>query len=140
MKPLLATYISLPGTAAEAMQHWQDVFGGELSITRYGDLGLEGIPFDPDPQAVAHSTLVLPGGTIAAGDAMGDGEYPLTGTAYSLLYTAGSADEARTAIGKLEAGGGQMNMPFAVAPWGDWYGQVLDRFGVMWAFTAPAGS
>jgi PhnB protein len=24
-------------------------------------------------------------------------------------------------------------MPFEKAPWGDWYGQVFDRFGVMWA-------
>jgi len=27
-------------------------------------------------------------------------------------------------------------MPFEKAPWGDWYGQVFDRFGVMWAFSS----
>lgn len=90
MTATLATYIALPGTTAEAMQHWHDVLGGELQILRYGDMPLEGMPFEPDPQAVAHSTLVLPGGagTIAGGDAMDpENDYPVQGTAYSLLYT-----------------------------------------------------
>lgn len=29
-------------------------------------------------------------------------------------------------------------MPFAVAPWGDMYGQMVDPFGVTWAFNMPA--
>ncbi len=29
-------------------------------------------------------------------------------------------------------------MPFAVAPWGDTYGQMVDPFGVTWAFNTPA--
>ncbi len=29
-------------------------------------------------------------------------------------------------------------MPFAVAPWGDKYGQMVDPFGVTWAFNTPA--
>ena len=28
-------------------------------------------------------------------------------------------------------------MPFAVAPWGDKYGQLLDPFGVTWALSSP---
>lgn len=35
---------------------------------------------------------------------------------------------------KLVAGGGEINMPFEEAPWGSYYGQAFDRFGVMWAF------
>ena len=134
----LATYISLPGTTAEAMQHWHEVFGGDLRILRYGDMDLQGMPFEPDPQAVAHSTLDTPFGSIAAGDAMGGDDYPLTGTAYSLLLTADSAHEARELIQKLVAGGGRPGMPFEKAPWGDYYGQVFDRFGVMWSFSATA--
>ena len=49
----LATYIALPGTTAEAMEHWHEVFGGELQILRYGDMQLEGMPFTPPPNAVA---------------------------------------------------------------------------------------
>ncbi len=86
MAQSLATYIALPGNTAEAMEHWHDVFGGELNVMRYGDTPMEGMPFEPDPQAVAHATLTLPIGIIAGGDGMKDGnDYPVRGTAYSLL-------------------------------------------------------
>lgn len=140
MSQSLATYIALKGvgTTAEAMEHWHEVFGGDLMILRYGDTPMEGMPFEPDPEGVAHATLTLPNdaGVLAGGDAMDDGnEYPVEGTAYSLLYTTDTADEAEELIQKLIDGGGSIGMPFEEAPWGGWYGQVFDRFGVMWAFS-----
>ena len=89
MTATVATYIAFPGTTTEAFTHWHEVFGGELNMVRYGDMPMEGMPFEPDPQAVAHVTLTLPGGSIlAGGDAMEDGnDYVIRDTAYSLLYT-----------------------------------------------------
>lgn len=138
MTTSLATYIALPGTTAEAMEHWREIFGGELEILRYGDMDLQGMPFTPDPQAVAHSTLTMPsGGIIAGGDAMdSENDYPVRGTAYSLLFTTETPEEARGFIRSLLDGGGTEGMPFERAPWGDWYGQVFDRYGVMWAFSS----
>lgn len=136
MTPSLATYIALPGTTAEAMEHWHEVFGGNLRIMRYEDVTLEGMPFEPDPRAVAHATLTLPGGVIAGGDVMDNSQdYPVRGTAYSLLYSTDTPEEAQSLIQKLTEGGGTEGMPFAQAPWGGWYGQIFDRFGVMWAFS-----
>ncbi|MBC9953337.1 glyoxalase/bleomycin resistance/extradiol dioxygenase family protein [Leucobacter sp. cx-42] len=132
----IATYISLDGVTGEAMQHWHEVFGGELNIIRYGDMQLQGMPFEPPADAVAHATLTLPGGVIAGGDSMDPGtEYPVRGTAYSMLYTTDTPDEARALIAGLLEGGGEAGMPFEKAPWGDWYGQVFDRYGVMWSFS-----
>ena len=142
MPHTLATYIALPGTTGEAMQHWHEIFGGELQVMRYGDMPpMEGMPFTPDPKSVAHSTLVLPdgAGVIAGGDAMDDGtDYPVRGSAYSMLYTTDTPDEARAFIQKFLDGGGTVGMPFEQAPWGDWYGQVFDRYGVMWSFSCDA--
>ncbi len=139
MAASLASYIALPGTTAEAMEHWQEVFGGDLEILRYGDMPpMEGMPFTPDPASVAHATLTLPAGAgiIAGGDAMEDGnDYNVRGSAYSLLYTTDTPDQANTLIAKLIDGGGSEGMPFLQAPWGGWYGQVFDRFGVMWSFS-----
>ena len=136
MAQSLATYIALPGTTAEAFEHWHDVFGGELNLMRYRDFPMEGMPFQPDPESVAHVTLTLPAGVLAGGDAMEDGnEYAVRGTAYSLLYTTESPEEARGYIQRLLDGGGAVGMPFEVAPWGGWYGPVFDKFGVMWAFS-----
>lgn len=137
MSTSLATYIALPGTTAEAFTHWHEVFGGELQILKYGDVPMEGMPFEPDPATVAHATLHLPGGWLAGGDTMPGEEdvYPIRDTAYSLLYTVDTTDETRELIGRLVDAGGSVNLPFEKAPWGDWYGQVFDRFGVMWAFS-----
>lgn len=119
MTTSLATYIALPGTTAEAMEHWHEIFGGELEILRYGDMDLQGMPFTPDPQGVAHSTLMLPsGGIIAGGDAMdSENDYPVRGTAYSLLFTTETPEEARGFIRRLLDGGGTEGMPFERAPW-----------------------
>ena len=136
MTQSIATYIALPGTTADAMEHWHDVFGGELMILRYGDMTLEGMPFEPDPNAVAHATLTTPAGIIAGGDSMDNGnDYAMRGTAYSLLYTTDTPDEARGFIAKLLDAGGEVGMPFEQAPWGGWYGQAYDKFGVMWSFS-----
>ncbi|KAM9861649.1 VOC family protein [Leucobacter sp. BZR 635] len=136
MAHMLATYIALPGTTAEAMEHWQEVFGGDLEIIRYGEAQLKNLPFDPPANAVAHASLTLPAGVITGGDVMDQSnEYPVRGTAYSLLYTTDTPEEAQLYIDRLSAAGGSIGMPFEQAPWGDWYGQVFDRYGVMWAFS-----
>ncbi|GAB06840.1 VOC family protein [Gordonia amarae] len=130
----LATYLALPGNTKEAMTHWQEVFGGELQLLTYAQTGFDMPAISQD--AIAHSTLTTPGGTIAAGDAIPEEHSnPIRDTVYSLLYTTDTPDEARDLIAKLVAGGGDEGMPFAQAPWGGYYGQVFDRFGVMWAFS-----
>ena len=137
--PNLSTYIAFHGNAAEAFEHYRDVFGGELDLMRYSDAPpMEGMPFEPDPEAVAHARLDLPGGTITGSDAMPGEEYAVRDTVYSLLYTFDDVDEAKSRIQKLLDGGGSENMPFELAPWGGYYGQVFDRFGVMWSFDVEA--
>ncbi|MGP6174622.1 VOC family protein [Corynebacterium sp. A21] len=137
MSNFLATYISLPGTTKEAFELWHDILGGELNVLTYGDTPMEGMPFEPDPKAVAHVTLRAPGVELAGGDQMpGDPEdYPIKGSAYSLLYTVDSEEAGRAVIDKFLQAGGELNMPFEQAPWGSWYGQVFDKFGVMWAIS-----
>ncbi|GAA4119499.1 VOC family protein [Enteractinococcus coprophilus] len=140
MARALATYISLPGTTAEAMHHWHEIFGGELNIMTYDDVPMEGMPFEPHPGAVAHATLDFPGGSIAGSDVVDDKTYPIRDTAYSFLLTTQNADEARGYMAQLIDGGGSEAMPFEQAPWGGWYGQVFDQFGVMWAFSCDEDS
>ena len=132
--PSLATYIAFPGNAKEAFEHYRDIFGGELMLLTYADAPMEGMPFTPDPDSVAHASLTLPGGVIAGGDAMPGEDYPIGGTAYSLLYSPDTPQEAERLIGLLVDAGGSVTMPFEKAPWGSYYGQAFDKFGVMWAF------
>lgn len=125
-------YISFPGTAREAFEYYREVFGGTLEVMTYEDIPMEGMPFTPPPGAVAHAQLR--GGllTLAGGDDIGENPPPLDGSAYSLMLMPDTVEEGRTLIEKLTSTGGSLEMPFELAPWGDHYGQVKDRFGVMW--------
>ena len=136
--PRLAAYLSFPGNAREAFTHYHDVLGGELNVMTYDQMDTSGFPVQPGPNTVAHASLVFPGGELAGGDVMDEKDYPLRNTAYSLLYTLDDPDQARRTIDKLAADGGSQPMPFDLAPWGDWYGQVFDRFGVMWQISVAA--
>lgn len=140
----LAVYLAFPRHTREAFEHYRQVLGGELFITTYGEQQLEGLPFSPDPDAVAHAVLTTPGGTLTGGDADPEGTAEEGGTlavrdtVYSLLWTCDTVEEGQRVIDGFVAGGGEVGMPFLEAPWGDHYGQVFDRFGVMWAVSVPA--
>ena len=135
--PSFSPYISFPGNAAEAFEYYREVFGGELEIQVYGDFpDLSGFPFTPPPAAVAHAQLHGGLVTLAGGDGMagpGDELPPLESEVYSFLIGPDSVDAARSLIDALVSSGGSIAMPFELAPWGDHYGQVTDRFGVLWA-------
>ncbi|WP_193103802.1 VOC family protein [Brachybacterium sp. FME24] len=139
--PQFSPYISFPGNAAEAFEYYREVFGGELDLMKYEDFpDLSGFPFTPPPGSVAHAQL--DGGlvTLAGGDAIappGDELPPLGSDVYSFLVGLDTVDAATALIEKLTSTGSEVAMPFELAPWGDHYGQVKDRFEVLWALVVP---
>lgn len=135
--PSSTPYITFPGNAAEAMSYYEEVFGGTLDLMTYGDNPMEGMPFTPPPESVAHAQLQ--GGllTLAGGDNIEENPQPLDGSAYSLMVMPGSVADAEALIATLTSTGASVEMPFAQAPWGDHYGQVKDRFGVLWQIDVP---
>ncbi len=130
-------YVSFPGNGIEAMTYYQEIFGGELDVITYEAFPaevLESFPFAPPVGALAHAQLK--GGMIelTGGDGMGEDLPSLTNDVYSFLISADTTDEAKQVIDKLVATGGSVAMPFELAPWGSYYGQVKDKFGVLWSF------
>lgn len=135
-----STYISFPGNAAEAFPYYADLFGGKLELMTYAQFpSMEGFPFSPPPDAVAHATMVAPGISLAGGDGMGDHLPALRSDVYSFLLAFDTTGEAEEFISKVTSTGGDIAMPFEVAPWGDYYGQVRDRFGIRWDIDVSSG-
>ena len=123
-------YVSFPGNAAQVLQYWQDVFGGDLQLRRYEEMTGANFPFTPPPGAVAHA--VLSGGDLAVcgGDDLSvDADPSIASERYAFALTLSAEERARELYERLVADGGAGVMPLALAPWGDWYGQVRDRFG-----------
>lgn len=138
----LTPYLSFDGNAREAMEFYNGVFGGELSILTFADgMGEK----DPDlGQKVMHSSLFIERGLHLMGSDSGGG-YPVAPNGTTSLSSDGSTgQDSQTLQGwwdKLSEGA-TITMPLEQAPWGDSFGQLTDKFGVSWMFniSAPAAA
>ncbi len=125
---ILNPYLNFDGNTRAAMEFYQSVFGGELNVMAFGDMGMtehEGHPLPAD--GVMHAQLTSDAGfTLMAADSPGEhtpnGHISLSGDEDALL---------RGYWDKL-SDGGHVDVPLEVAPWGDAFGQVKDRFGINW--------
>jgi len=125
---ILNPYLNFDGNTCAAMEFYQSVFGGELNVMAFGDMGMtehEGQPLPAD--GVMHAQLTSDAGfTLMAADSPGEhtpnGHISLSGDEDALL---------RGYWDKL-SDGGHVDVPLEVAPWGDAFGQVKDRFGINW--------
>ena len=126
MAARLSPYFVLPGTAREALPFWQSVFGGEVRMHSFADMGRTDGPAD----AIAHGMLVGEVALFAAD--VGTAEKPFTaeGLLFSLLGAA-EPDELKRWFAAL-SDGGEVIDDLQERPWGDWDGQVRDRYGVPW--------
>lgn len=133
----LLPYINFPGNGAEVLTHYHEILGGTLDIQRYGDTPGD-FPFSPPPDALAHGRLVTDTFAIAGGDDLGEPNGRTLGSdTHSFLLESDDVDEATRLIGRFLDAGATEAMAFERAPWGDHYGQVTDRYGVLWAFVVP---
>jgi len=127
----LNPYLNFDGNAREAIEFYRDVFGGELNVMTFGDMGMtehEGHPIDP--HGVMHGQLETPEGfTLMASD----NPPGTTGqTPNGHISLSGSESDLLHGYWNNLAEGGTVDVPLEKAPWGDEFGQVKDRFGVNW--------
>ena len=135
MSMRLNPYLSFRDNAREAMTFYRSVFGGELTLSTFGDFHASEDPAEQDK--IMHSQLETPDGlTLMGGDTPNGMEYrPQAGVSVSL-----SGDDEPTLRGywELLSDNGIVVMPFEKAPWGDTFGMCVDRFGTSWMVNASA--
>ena len=128
---LLNPYVNvLDGKAREALEFYQSVLGGELSIMTFGDMGTEG----PLANQVMHGQLETQAGIVLMGaDAPPEMVQVTFGDNVSVSLSGGQedADELRGWFAQLSEGG-DVRQPLEAAPWGDEFGMLVDRFGISW--------
>jgi PhnB protein len=134
----LNPYISFKTEAAEALEFYRSVLGGTVETTTFDSMGDATGPMPPEAKdLVMHGSLTLDDGLVLmAADTPPGMDYvaPTAGVTVALT-SADPADQPRFAdyYARLSEGG-TAEMPFAQAPWGDHFGQFVDRFGVSWMF------
>ncbi|KAA1426808.1 VOC family protein [Nocardioides antri] len=130
MGALLNPYLSFKDTARTAMEFYQEVFGGELTVNTFGEYG---DPDSPASELVMHSMLTTPDGfTLMASDTP-EGMAFTPGSQITVSL-AGDGDDVDTVRGYWEklADGATVNVPLEQQVWGDEFGQLTDKFGIGW--------
>ncbi|MGN6303007.1 MAG: VOC family protein [Angustibacter sp.] len=129
MATKLNPYLNFRDTAREAMEFYRTVFGGELTMSTFGEFQASQ---DPAEQGkIMHAQLVSADGlTLMASDTPNAMEYT-PGNNYSVSLSGDDESELRGYWDQL-SDGGTVVMPLDKAPWGDAFGMCVDRFGVSW--------
>jgi PhnB protein len=125
----MCPYLNFQGNAREAMTFYQGVLGGELSISTFGDIPMEGTPGEIKDN-VMHSQLDNETLTFMGSD-MPPGQPYVTGTNMTLCLFGTDAGQLKKFFEGLSAGG-RVTMPLARQAWGDEYGSFIDKFGIQW--------
>jgi PhnB protein len=132
----VAPYINFVDNAAEALEFYQGALGGELTVSRMGDMPYPGMP-EADAQKVMHGQLDLDDGfAIMAADTP-TGMKRTVGDNISVTLFGNDPEELHRRFDALSDGGTVVE-PFAQAPWGDYFGMLTDRFGVHWMVNGSA--
>jgi PhnB protein len=127
MTSRLNPYLAFSDNARQAMEFYRGVFGGELTVSTFGEAGgADG----PDADKVMHAQLETPAGyTLMASDTP-PGMERSAGSSISISLS-GDDVELRQYFEKL-ADGGAVTMPLEKQVWGDEFGMCVDRYGVAW--------
>jgi PhnB protein len=125
----LNPYLNFSGNTREAMEFYKSVFGGELTLSTFGETpGME-VPEGYEDK-IMHAQLLSDDLTMMASEAMA-GSAPSQGSNISLSLS--GDDEAKlTKIFADLAAGGQITQPLEKQVWGDKFGMALDKFGITW--------
>ncbi|MGN2637579.1 VOC family protein [Nocardia takedensis] len=124
----LNPYIGFGANARAALEFYREVFGGELTLSTFGEFGHAE---DEGADLIMHGTLETPGGfTLMASDTPPGADYT-PGSSISISLSGEDADELRRYWEQLGAGG-TVTVPLEKQMWGDEFGMVRDRFGVAW--------
>lgn len=136
MSITLNPYINLAGQAREALVFYASVLGGEPTMTTFAEGGMaEQFPGEED--LLMHGQLITPIGlTLMVADAPAAMRQS-TGSNISVSLS-GDDEIELTKYWEGLAADGNVTAPFEVAPWGDRFGMVTDRFGVDWMVNSVA--
>lgn len=132
------THLNFRGDARAALEHYRDVFGGELMIATHGDAGAVDDPAEAD--------LVLWGQVrsddgfhVMAFDVPAARPWDAGANAFYVSVRGGSAEEIASRWERLAAApGATVLVPLAPSPWAPLYGMVRDPFGVTWVLDVAA--
>ena len=129
MKSTLNPYLNFRDNARQAMEFYQSVFGGKLTMSTFKEFNASQDP--SEDHKIMHSVLEAENGiTFMSADTPNSMEYN-PGTNVQMSLSGDNEAELKGYFEKLSAGG-MVSMPLEKAPWGDTFGMCMDKFKINW--------
>ncbi len=127
------TYLNFNGNTEEAFNFYKSVLGGDFAqLMRFKEVPGGGGQPESEGEKIMHIALPVGNGNmLMATDVTGNMPRVTFGTAYSIMVSPETEDEAHQIFDGLSEGG-RIQMPLEKMFWGDWFGQLTDKFGVQW--------
>ena len=133
---VLIPYLNFEGNCNEAMNFYKECFGGELVVQTVAESPMaDQMPLEMK-DLVLHARLEKGNIIIMASDAM-DQEM-VNGSMITLMIQCDSEEEINSYFANLSTGG-VVSMPLSKQFWGATYGQLTDKFGVLWSLNYENG-
>lgn len=135
----VSIYVNTMGQTEEQFGFYGSVFG----TTPYAQMRMADIPGqatlpDDERNALIHIEVEILGGTVLMGtDLLRSMGHELTvGNNVSINLEPDSLDEGRRLFDALSDGATEIS-PLARMFWGDYWGVLLDRYGIRWMVNVP---
>jgi PhnB protein len=129
----LEAYLFFPGKTEEAMTFYRDVFGGDLTITRRGDV---------DPSASESEKHLVINAALDAGTfilrASDRGDATLDAQPRIELTVVGADESKLRQIFDALSVGGTVKTHLEKMFWGDIFGGLVDQYGIGWQINITA--
>lgn len=141
----VSTYLNFPRNTEEAFTFYKTVFGTEFDgdgISRMGEAPVqEGAPelSEDDKDLVMHVSLPITGGHRLMGtDAPESMGFDVqSGNNVYINLQPDTREETERLFNALKEGG-KVEMELQDMFWGDYFGSLVDRFGIHWMFACAA--
>lgn len=130
MPTTLNPYLAFRDNARDAMNFYQSVFGGELTLSTFGEFQASEDP--AEAEKIMHAMLTTTQGLVLMGADTPNGMEFSGGSSISISLSGDDETELRGYYEMLSGNGGNVTVPMEQAPWGDVFGMCTDRFGVAW--------
>lgn len=137
--PKLTPFLLFDGNCAEAMAFYHSCLGGELTLTKLGDMPMSANAAPELHQKVAYAHLKARDIEFSATDWMHERRRPKQGNTVAMYVTGGTPSDLKEIFDQLSVGADPdlldelQELPFGI------YGHLADRFGVHWFFRGDKG-
>ena len=128
MASRLNPYISFNGNARQALEFYERVFGGNLTLSTFGEFGAQD---SGGADNIMHGLLETDSGFTLMGADIPPGMEHNPDNNITVSLSGDDADELRRYWEKL-SDGGTVSVPLEKQMWGDEFGACVDQFGVPW--------